>query len=299
MFIAPHFTLPGLPSNNTSGCDVPLEDVEAADEECEDRKWEESCVETLEVVDDKNRGRKWEGSCVGETIETVDEEDRGRKWEGLHVREDVERSAKLEWEDEREKEGSSEDAAHVGNTDALYDRVSRLAEDVNSKLAELASFVGDDSSTANGGKSHPTEISATPSLISTVKPEGDRQTSSCSSNQSTTQFADRKTQKAYEKMLKLDERLASLCRREKEVKRQRRLLEEQMERVGAAQPSNVPVSENDGEGAVSSLIQFSHAHVCTSFADRAISPLFRTQPDDVGKSVTLAECALLISCGEL
>lgn len=42
-------------------------------------------------------------------------------------------------------------------------------------------------------------------------------------------------------MLKLDERLASVCKKEREVKRQRKLLEEEMERVGAGQPSNVLV----------------------------------------------------------
>lgn len=46
------------------------------------------------------------------------------------------------------------------------------------------------------------------------------------------QFADLRTQMAYEKMIKFDQKLATLSKREKEVKKQRRLPEEEMELEG-------------------------------------------------------------------
>ena len=61
-------------------------------------------------------------------------------------------------------------------------------------------------------------------------------------------FEDPRTQKAYERMLKLDERLATVCRKERDVKRQRKLLEEQMEREGMAQPSKVLVQAEKSGG---------------------------------------------------
>lgn len=68
-------------------------------------------------------------------------------------------------------------------------------------------------------------------------------------------FADPRTQKAYQKMLKLDERLAGLSRREREVKRQRRVLEEKMEEVGVAQPSSFVVSMSGGWSTESSGLE--------------------------------------------
>ena len=82
-----------------------------------------------------------------------------------------------------------------------------------------------------------TPTSSCPSLADTRRPTA----SSCSSRDSEKggfHFEDAKTQKAYERMLKLDEKLASVCWREREVKERRRLLEEEMERVGAGQPTN-------------------------------------------------------------
>lgn len=80
-----------------------------------------------------------------------------------------------------------------------------------------------------------------PSLPDTRGPTASSCNSRCS-EKSDVHFEDAKTQKAYERMLKLDERLDSVCQRERKVKHQRRLLEEEMERVGAGQPSSVLVS---------------------------------------------------------
>ena len=62
------------------------------------------------------------------------------------------------------------------------------------------------------------------------------------------QFEDPKVQRAYKKMLKLDEKLADLSKREREVKRQRKLLEEEMEREGIiSQSSDALVKVEDGK----------------------------------------------------
>ena len=60
------------------------------------------------------------------------------------------------------------------------------------------------------------------------------------------QFDDPKTQKAYEKMLRLDERLAEAGRKEAAVKRQRKMLEKEMEKKGITWPSNMPASKKPG-----------------------------------------------------
>ena len=51
-----------------------------------------------------------------------------------------------------------------------------------------------------------------------------------SSGSAASQFEDPKTQRAYEKMLRLDKKLENVIRREKEVKKQRELLEKKMDR---------------------------------------------------------------------
>ena len=58
-------------------------------------------------------------------------------------------------------------------------------------------------------------------------------------------FADVIVQKAYEKMLRLDEKLARLSAREKEVKKQNRLLDERIESLTLAMSAHLA---RDGEG---------------------------------------------------
>jgi hypothetical protein len=172
------------------------------------------------------------------------------------------------------------------DADGLYHRIMELSENIQHKLEESDSSYKkpvknscvDEGRIEGGGweskvsvsmmpdgvtrthtilhpSSSDTRDSITPSSEYDVDTRG-LTTSSCSSHwseKSDVHFDDAKTQKAYERMLKLDEKLAGVCKRERDVKRQRRLLEEEMERVGAGQPSNVMVSA--GEAIISSLIQ--------------------------------------------
>ena len=153
------------------------------------------------------------------------------------------------------------------DTDELYHRVMELSDNIQQKLEESTGSyrrqsmsdtipVGEGRSDSEGDEDRArsnnspqttaestdipdsaTPTSGCPSSADTRRPTA----SSCSSRVSEKggfHFEDTKTQKAYERMLKLDEKLASVCRREREVKERRRLLEEEMERVGAGQPTN-------------------------------------------------------------
>lgn len=94
-----------------------------------------------------------------------------------------------------------------------------------------------DTQSASGRLDSATPTSHCPSSVDTRAPTA----SACSSHvseKSGFHFEDAKTQKAYKQMLKLDEKLASVCRRERQVKEQRRLLEEEMERIGVGQSTN-------------------------------------------------------------
>lgn len=165
----------------------------------------------------------------------------------------------------------------TSDTDDLYHRIVELSDDVRQKLDESTGSYrqpGDSGVTSvtdscvdwreerrsdicKGGGSNEEDTvqtsEANPYVESDSGPsdaipnsprpvQPDTTCSSRCSEKSGVHFEDTKTQKAYEKMLKLDEKLDSVCRREREVKHQRRLLEEEMERVGAEQPSNVLVS---------------------------------------------------------
>ena len=150
------------------------------------------------------------------------------------------------------------------DTDELYHRVMELSDNIQQKLEESTGSYrrqsmsdtipvgegrsGDENRTRSNNSPQTTAdstdipdsatpTSGCPSSADTRRPTA----SSCSSQVSEKggfHFEDAKTQKAYERMLKLDEKLANVCRREREVKERRRLLEEEMERVGAGQPTN-------------------------------------------------------------
>ena len=141
----------------------------------------------------------------------------------------------------------------------LFERVAKLSDDIQQVVSQRVqpntstSRAHDvtDNSDENGVQYSPDCASDKSTTASVATPTP----SSCSSRPSEKgseheQFSDPKVRKAYEKMLKLDERLASLVRREREVKRQRQLLEEEMVRAGAAQPSSVVSLSNQGKGCV-------------------------------------------------
>lgn len=122
---------------------------------------------------------------------------------------------------------------------------------VNSGAFENVSDVPNRNSGPEEAITGPSHLSEGPSHLSachasTSTAHSTSCSSPCSSEKSVTHFDDPKLQKAYERMLKLDEKLSRVSKREREVKRQRRLLEEEMERVGAGQPSNGLVVSDNG-----------------------------------------------------
>lgn len=154
-----------------------------------------------------------------------------------------------------DKDNQLSEVPNTTNTDELYERVLKLSKDVQHTVVQ--SMIGsydevppalEDEKRCKIATSK-SSVDSSSSQHSTLTGEEDQTTShdtpphpatpTASSMSGSSQFSDRKVQKAYEKMLELDERLADLGRREREVKRQRRLLEEEMEKVGAAQPSSV------------------------------------------------------------
>ena len=79
-----------------------------------------------------------------------------------------------------------------------------------------------------------TKIHRNANGIEPCSPSNDGPSSPCSyasasEGNSGCQFLDILTQRAYEKMIKLDQKLAKLNKREKEVKKQRKLLKDEME----------------------------------------------------------------------
>ena len=143
-------------------------------------------------------------------------------------------------------------ASTPGDGDVLSDiargNVDERGGSTNMDSSTQGSFenVSDVPSMNSEATSHtgPSHLSACHTSTSTV--HSTSCSSPCSSEKSVTHFDDPKLQKAYERMLKLDERLSNVSKREKEVKRQRRLLEEEMERVGAGQPSSDLVVFDNG-----------------------------------------------------
>lgn len=190
--------------------------------------------------------------------------------EGVNTCHDVPEATNIEEEEEREELLNEDPLSNeVPDTDDLYERVVQLSDNLqhtvkrsvaassareayqdrisseNDNNIDSSAPRADNSSSNHStltGKAVPTSSQhpsqnhhALPLTPATPTPSS---CSSLSSEKSSGQFSDPKVQKAYEKMLKLDERLANVSRREREVKRQRRLLEEEMEEVGAAQPSS-------------------------------------------------------------
>lgn len=264
IYAAPHFTLIGMRTNNTSICKDELTDT------------------------DISRG---EG-----------EKEEEEEW--IHGR-----------------SSQAKDKLCIADTDHLYERVSKLSHDVQNKLAESSVSHGEGDEFENprsfsadpridiqnrdsmGGSKSVTSHNSPPPSVTSNEPDPSSRCSPCS-EQSAGQFADPKTRKAYEKMLKLDERLASLSKREREVKKQRRLLEEQMEKAGAAQPcSGDLVLVDNGvwlrvmqcntmyvsSRSLKKILSMLHVNLVTLilavlYVDgfRSVSPVFRTQPDETG-----------------
>lgn len=144
-------------------------------------------------------------------------------------------------------------ASHAKSTVPQHNIASNgRTEENNSDASELPT---DDDPSPRSPQAPPTN-STTPT---TTTAPADQSHSSLFGEKSDTpppQFADPKVRKAYERMLRLDERLAALGRREREVKRQRKLLEQEMNKPDSGEGS-VLAGENGTMFPLSQLVSVS------------------------------------------